>query len=200
MQQLPLLLATWLKKSWMPVLANSINSLTKSHLTRMNKLVGITLGAAATYGIVRYLQMQNVSDKTNITLVEPRIHDINLAGLYIRTEVQVNNQTINSVQITKPVVSLKSKGVLLSQSNAENKLIFIKPLGITKIDTIELRIGWMSLARIVSNIVTRIPSVIKAFKTGNSKELSQKLGIPIEMSFSTYVNGLFYQSEPTKII
>jgi hypothetical protein len=98
------------------------------------------------------------------------------------------------------VVSLKSKGVLLSQSNAENKLIFIKPLGITKIDTIELRIGWLTLARIVSNVVTRIPSVIKAFKTGNNKELSQKLGIPIEMSFSTYVNGLFYQSEPTKII
>jgi hypothetical protein len=48
----------------------------------MNKWVGITLGAAAAYGIVRYLQMQNVSDKTNITLVEPRIHDINLAGLY----------------------------------------------------------------------------------------------------------------------
>jgi hypothetical protein len=166
----------------------------------MNKWVGITLGAAAAYGIVRFLQMQNVSDKTNITLVEPRIHDINLAGLYIRTEVQVNNQTINSVQITKPVVSLKSKGILLSQSNAENKLIFIKPLGITKIDTIELRIGWLTLARIVSNIVTRIPSVIKAFKTRNSKELSQKLGIPIEMTFSTYVNGLFYQSEPTKII
>jgi|GEM_PF-2196878 len=118
----------------------------------MNKWVGITLGAATAYGIVRYLQMQNVSDKTNITLVEPRIHDINLAGLYIRTEVQVNNQTINSVQITKPVVSLKSKGVLLSQSNAENKLIFIKPLGITTIDTIELRIGWLSLAGYPSTI------------------------------------------------
>jgi hypothetical protein len=88
----------------------------------MNKWVGITLGAAAAYGIVRFLQMQNVSDKTNITLVEPRIHDVNLAGLYIRTEVQVNNQTINSVQITKPVVSLKSKGILLSQSNVEKTL------------------------------------------------------------------------------
>ena len=166
----------------------------------MNKWVGITMGAAAAYGIVRYLQMQNVSDKTNITLVEPRIHDINLAGLYIRTEVQVNNQTINSVQITKPVVSLKSKGILLSQSNAENKLIFIKPLGITKIDTIELRIGWLSLARIVSNIVTKIPAIIKAFRTKNMKAVAEKIGIPIEMSFSTYVNGLFYQSEPTKII
>jgi hypothetical protein len=98
------------------------------------------------------------------------------------------------------VVSLKSKGILLSQSNAENKLIFIKPLGITKIDTIELRIGWLSLARIVSNIVSKIPAIIKAFRTKNMKAVAEKIGIPIEMSFSTYVNGFYYQSEPTKII
>ena len=166
----------------------------------MNKWVGITLGAAAAYGIVRFLQVQNVSDKTNITLVDPRIHDVNLGGLFIRTEVQVNNQTINSVRITKPVVSLKSKGVLLSQSNAENKLIVIKPLGITQIDTIELRIGWMSLAGIVVNIVSKIPAIIKAFRSKNMKAVAEKIGIPIDMSFSTYVNGLFFNSEPTKII
>ena len=166
----------------------------------MNKLIGITLGAAAVYGIVRLLKMQNVSDQTNITLVDPRIHDVNLGGLFIRTEVQVNNQTINSVRITKPVVSLKSKGVLLSQSNAENKLIFIKPLGITQIDTIELRIGWMSLAGIVVNIVSKIPAIIKAFRTKNMKAVAEKIGIPIDMSFSTYVNGFFFNSEPTKII
>jgi hypothetical protein len=166
----------------------------------MNKLVGITLGAATAYGIVRFLQMQNVSDKTNITLVNPRVHDVNFGGLFVRTEVQVNNQTINSVRITKPVVSLKTNGVLLSQSNAENILIFIKPLGVTNIDTIELRIGWMSLVGIVVNIVSKIPAIIKAFRERNMKDMAEKLGIPIHMSFSTYVNGLFYQSEPTKII
>jgi len=111
----------------------------------MNKLVGITLGAASAYCIVRFLQMQNVSDKTNIILVNPRVHDVNLGGLYIRREVQVKNQTINSVRIAKPVVSLKTNGGLLSQSNAENIQIYIKPLDIAIIDTIELRIGWMRL-------------------------------------------------------
>jgi hypothetical protein len=166
----------------------------------MNKLVGITLGAAAVYGMIRLLRMQNVGDHTNITMVNPRVHAVNLGGLSFRTEVAINNPSKDSVKITKPVVSVKSKGKLLSQSNAENKEIIIKPLGVTQIDTIELQINWMTLSGLISNIVTKVPAVITAFKSGNKKNLIDQLGIPIEMSFTTYVNGLFYESEPSKII
>jgi hypothetical protein len=166
----------------------------------MNKLVGITLGAAAVYGIVRLLKMQNVSDQTNISLVNPRVHSINLGGLTFRTEVAINNPSKDSVTITKPVVSIKSNGKLLSQSNAENKEIIIKPLGVTQIDTIELQIGWMMLSGLISNIISKVPAVITSFKSGNKKNLVSQLGIPMEMSFTTYVNGLFYQSEPSKLI
>ena len=34
----------------------------------------------------------------------------------------------------------------------------------------------------------------------NKKDLADKLGIPVDMSFTTYVNGLFFKSEPSKII
>ena len=166
----------------------------------MNKLVGITLGAVAVYGIVRLLKMQNVGDQTNISLVNPRVHAVNLGGLSFRTEVAINNPSKDSVKITKPVVSVKSKWKLLSQSNAENKEIIIKPLGVTQIDTIELQINWMTLTGLISNIVSKVPAVITAFKSGNKKNLIDQLGIPMEMSFSTYVNGLFYESEPSKII
>ena len=166
----------------------------------MNKLVGITLGAAAVYGMIRLLRMQNVGDQTNITMVNPRVHAVNLGGLSFRTEVAINNPSKDTVKITKPDVSLKSKGKLLSQSNAENKEIIIKPLGVTQIDTIELQINWMALSGLISNIVSKVPAVITAFKSGNKKNLIDQLGIPIEMSFSTYVNGLFYESEPSKII
>ena len=166
----------------------------------MNKLVGITLGAVAVYGIVRLLKMQNVGDQTNISLVNPRVHAVNLGGLSFRTEVAINNPSKDSVKITKPVVSVKSKGKLLSQSNAENKEIIIKPLGVTQIDTIELQINWMTLTGLISNIVSKVPAVITAFKKKKKKNLIDQLGIPIEMSFSTYVNGLFYESEPSKII
>jgi hypothetical protein len=166
----------------------------------MNKLVGITLGAAAVYGIIRLLKMQNVGDQTNITLVNPRVHSINLGGLYFRTEVAINNPSKDSVKITKPVVSLKSKGKLLAQSDAENVQISIKPLGVTQIDTIELQLNWITLSGLITNIISKVPAVITAFKSGNKKNLISQLGIPIDMSFTTYVNGLFYQSEPSKII
>jgi hypothetical protein len=166
----------------------------------MNKWVGIALGASAVYGIVRLLKVQNVSEQTNVLLVNPRVHSINLGGLTLRTEVAINNPSRFTVNITKPVVSVKSNNKLLSQSNAESKIIAIKPLGVTKIDTIELQVNWRALSGLVSNVVTKIPGLITAFKTGNKKNLATQLGVPIEMSFTSYVNGLFYQSEPTKII
>jgi hypothetical protein len=55
----------WLKESWTRHPKSSINSLKKIQQTRMNKLIGITLGAAAVYGIVRLLKMQNVGDQTS---------------------------------------------------------------------------------------------------------------------------------------
>ena len=166
----------------------------------MNRWVRISLGAAALYGIVRLLKMQNVGDQTNITLVNPRVHAVSLSGLSFRTEVAINNPSKDSVKITKPVVSLRSKGKLLSQSNAENKEINIKPLSVTQIDTIELQINWMTLSGLITNIVSRVPAVITAFRSGNKNNLTAQLGIPIDMSFTTYVNGLFYESEPSKII
>jgi hypothetical protein len=137
----------------------------------MNKLVGITLGAAAVYGMIRLLRMQNVGDQTNITMVNPRVHAVNLGGLSFRTEVAINNPSKDTVKITKPVVSVKSKGKLLSQSNAENKEIIIKPLGVTKVDTIELQINWMTLSGLITNIISKIPSVITVFKSGNKSNL-----------------------------
>jgi hypothetical protein len=137
----------------------------------MNKLVGITLGAAAVYGMIRLLRMQNVGDQTNITMVNPRVHAVNLGGLSFRTEVAINNPSKDTVKITKPVVSIKSKGKLLTQSNAENKEIIIKPLGATQIDTIELQINWMIISGLISNIISKVPAVITAFKSGNKNNL-----------------------------
>jgi hypothetical protein len=50
--------------------------------------------------------MQNVGDQTNITMVNPRVHAVNLGGLSFRTEVAINNPSKDTVKITKPVVSL----------------------------------------------------------------------------------------------
>ncbi len=166
----------------------------------MNKVVGIALGAGLVYGLVRLLKMQNVSDMSTMKMVNPRIHSINLGGLTFRTEVEVNNPSRDSIHITKPVVTLTSKNKFLTQSDAENKEIIIQPLAVTKIDTIELELSWSILAGLIKNIVTKIPAVITAWKSGNKKNLVAQLGVPMEMYFTTYVNGLFYQSPSEKLI
>ncbi|MCF8292492.1 MAG: hypothetical protein K9I70_01665 [Chitinophagaceae bacterium] len=166
----------------------------------MNKVLGIAIGAGLVYGMVRLLKMQNVSDVSTMKMVNPRIHSINLGGLTFRTEVEVNNPSRDSIRITKPVVTLTSKNKFLTQSNAENKEIVIQPLAVTKIDTIELELSWSILAGLIKNIVTKIPAVITAWKSGNKKNLVAQLGVPMEMYFTTYVNGLFYQSPSEKLI
>ncbi len=166
----------------------------------MNKVLGIAIGAGLVYGIVRLLKMQNVSDVSTMKMVNPRIHSINLGGLTFRTEVEVNNPSRDSIRITKPVVTLTSKNKFLTQSDAENKEIVIQPLAVTKIDTIELELSWSILAGLIKNIVTKIPAVITAWKSGNKKNLVAQLGVPMEMYFTTYVNGLFYQSPSEKLI
>jgi len=120
--------------------------------------------------------------------------------LFLRTEVAVNNTSQDSVKVTKPVVTLTSKGKFLTQSVAENKTIEILPLSVTQIDTIEIVLNWSVLTSLVSNLLQRIPAVVASFKNGNSRNLLTQLGVPLEMYFTTYVNGLFYQSPPTKIV
>lgn len=166
----------------------------------MNKVLGIAIGAGLVYGMVRLLKMQHVSDVSTMKMVNPRIHSINLGGLTFRTEVEVNNPSRDSIRITKPVVTLTSKNKFLTQSDAENKEIVIQPLAVTKIDTIELELSWSILAGLIKNIVTKIPAVITAWKSGNKKNLVAQLGVPMEMYFTTYVNGLFYQSPSEKLI
>jgi hypothetical protein len=98
------------------------------------------------------------------------------------------------------VVSLTSKGKMLAQSDAEDTIIAIKPLGLTKIDTIELELDWFTLKGLVTNIVKNIPKAIAAWKAGDKKNLIALLGVPLEMNFTTYVNGIFYQSPSEKLI
>lgn len=191
----------WSKRPWISYLSGYQLAMGPiQRLPSMNKVLGIALAGAALYGLVRILRMQNVSDLTTLSLVNPRVHQVTLAGLFLRTEVAVNNTSQDSVKVTKPVVTLTSKGKFLTQSVAENKTIEILPLSVTQIDTIEIVLNWSILTSLVSNLLQRIPAVVASFKKGNSRNLLTQLGVPLEMYFTTYVNGLFYQSPPTKIL
>ncbi len=166
----------------------------------MNKVVGIGLTGLALYALVKIAQVKNIADNISATLIKPRIHSVSGAGVIFRTGVKITNPTADSITLTKPVIFLTTKGEAVTQSKTDGKEITIKALGQTNIDTIELEVGWTVLGKYIAGIFGKIPELIFAYKSGDFSHIGNLLGIPLEMTFSTYSSGIFYQSTPVKIM
>jgi len=166
----------------------------------MNTILKIVIAGGAAYGLYELYQMKNVSEKVVTSLSNPRIHTVDLRGLVLRTEINIDNPTKSSVKITKPVITLTSKGKYVSSTHPEDKTITIEPLATSQIDTIEIVIPWTILVGYVVGIITKVPAIIAAFKSKDLKSLGEAIGIPLEMKYSLYANEIYYESEAEKII
>lgn len=165
-------------------------------------MVTYSLLGAAVYGVVRLVQIKNIADTVTLRVLKPRVHKVDLSGIVFRTEIALNNPTKDQMRITKPVVTLTSNKKFLAQSDSEDKSFVIEPLKVSQIDTIELQLGWTSIGGILVKVLKNIPNIISAFKAGGnvSQNVLKAIGIPMEMKFSTYANGLFYESPETKLV
>jgi hypothetical protein len=166
----------------------------------MNKLLKIGMAGGLVFGIVKLLKMKRVSDKMVSNLSNPRIHKVDLTGIVFRTEINIQNPTKDSMSITKPVVTLTTKGKYVTSNSPEQKTFTIQPLTTTTIDTIEIPIGWKTLSGYVSGILGKIPEFITAFKNKDKTALAKALAIPLEMKYSLYANGIYYESETEKLM
>ena len=166
----------------------------------MNKLLKIGMAGGLVFGIVKLLKMKRVSDKMVSNLSNPRVHKVDLTGIVFRTEINIQNPTKDSMTITKPVVTLTTKGKYVSSNSPEQKTFTIQPLTTTTIDTIEIPIGWKTLSGYVSGILGKIPEFITAFKNKDKTALAKALAIPLEMKYSLYANGIYYESETEKLM
>ena len=166
----------------------------------MNNLLKIGMAGGLVFGIVKLLKMKRVSDKMVSNLSNPRIHKVDLTGIVFRTEINIQNPTKDSMTITKPVVTLTTKGKYVSSNSPEQKTFTIQPLTTTTIDTIEIPIGWKTLSGYVSGILGKIPEFISAFKNKDKTALAKALAIPLEMKYSLYANGIYYESETEKLM
>jgi hypothetical protein len=166
----------------------------------MSKLLGIGIAGALALGIVKLLRMKTVSDRMVSNLSNPRIHKVDLTGIAFRTEIKIQNPTNNSMTITKPVVTLSSSGKYITSNSPEQKSFVIQPLKTTDIDTIEIPISWSILSGYLTGIITKIPALIAAFRNKNLKAVGTTLAIPLEMKYSLYANGIYYESVPEKLM
>ena len=166
----------------------------------MNKAIGIGVAGVAILGIFKLIKMNQISEFISTRLINPRIHKVDLTGITIRTEVSISNPTRNTMSITQPVVTIYSNEKQVAQTTPQNIQTQIAPLSPTNLSTVELKLGWMSVASLATGVITKIPSVIKAYKTNGTNGLLQELNFPLSANFSTYADGVLYVSPVEKII
>jgi hypothetical protein len=166
----------------------------------MNNLIKIGIAGGLAFGLYRLYEMNRVSEKVVTSLSNPRIHTVDLRGLIIHTEINIDNPTKSSVKITKPVITLSSKGKYITSTHPEEKEITIKPLATSQIDTIEVIIPWTILVGYIVGLVGKVPAMIAAFKVKDIAAFGKALAIPLEMKYSLYADGIYFESDPEKII
>ncbi len=166
----------------------------------MKRWVKIGIAGGLALGAIKLFKMKTISEKVVSNLSNPRVHKVDLKGIAFRTEIQIQNPTKNSMNITKPVVTITTNGKYITSTSPSQKTFTIQPLTTTAIDTIEIIIGWTTLAGYVTGVVGKIPSILASFKNKDLKSIAASLAIPMEMKFSLYANGIFYESDAEKIM
>lgn len=164
----------------------------------MEKVITLGIIGAAFYTALRLVQMKNVSEQVTVRLLRPRIHRVDLTGLVFQTEVALNNPTRDTLSLTTPVVTLSSAGKVLAQSDSRGFTYTIAPLEVTELGTITLNLPWTVLGTLFSGILKRIPEILAEAKKGG--DIAKAIGVPLEMRFTTYAGGMFYQSPTVKIV
>ena len=166
----------------------------------MNKWLGIGVLGLLSAGAFKLFHLKQFSDKLMINLSNPRIHKIDSKGLAFRTEILLQNPTKYQLTITKPYITITTNGKFVSGSTPEQKVFKIAELATTKIDTVEIIISWSVIAGYASDIIFKIPAILAAFKTKDMKAVAKAIAIPLEMQYSLYADGFFYECEPQKIL
>jgi hypothetical protein len=137
---------------------------------------------------------KKIGDKSIVRTQKPRISKISLAGLTVATDLYVDNPTNGTVRVSKPVVTFSSGGNYIASSVPSQDMFEIKPLSQSSLGTTEVEIPWTALTPYISGLLSRIPAI-----AANTDTNLQSLNIPLEYSYSLYVNDLYYQSAPEKV-
>lgn len=173
----------------------------------MNKLLaitGIALTGGAIYSVYKLMEAKRDSGKMQSRIVNPKIlkFDTNLisGGAIFSTDVEIINSSKTAIRITKPTVFITSNGKSLVTSNPSAEQFTIEPLATTVIKSITMKVGWLKLLGQATNLIAIATGILANYKNNDANAVKQDIGKPIEMYYSTYINGVFFQSEPIKIM
>ncbi len=165
----------------------------------MRAWVGTLILAGVAVYLSRFLSARELSDQSIVRTLQPKIQKVDGEGITVSTELVVDNPTNRSLTLTKPVVRLSSAGQFIASSRPEGKLIQIEPLTRTSLERVEITLPWQALGNYASGLLLRIPGWIAQFQSTGGLNL-QSLAIPLEYSYSTYINGAYIESTPIQLV
>ena len=166
----------------------------------MNKLVKIGLVGVLSLTAFKLFGMKSISDKLKISLVNSKISKADTNGIVFSTDISLENPTRFSMTITKPFITVTTKGAYISGNSPEKSTYTIQPLAATVIKNIQIPISWQVLTGYVTGVVIKTPKIIEGFRKKDMNAIAEALDIPIEMKYSLYANNMYYESAPEKIL
>lgn len=150
--------------NWPLTLSSGFTGNTNKVMGAVRNIIGIGLLGALAYGAYKLFGMKQIATKVVTRIVKPRVHKVDLRGIVLRTEINIENPTRFKMNITKPVITLTSNGKYITSTKPEQKSTVIQPLATSRIDTIEIVIPWTAIAGYVSDIIAKIPELTDAWK------------------------------------
>jgi hypothetical protein len=172
----------------------------------MNTLAKVGLGLLAAFGIYKgykAFSTKKMSEKLNVEVVNPRVHDVKFDGIVLRTDVRLQNPTKGQMTLTQPYVKLFSTGEMIASSKVENKQFVIKPMSEIMLDPISIKVDWTEVLKLLMRVKFEWPDKSTllqkiTYLMSNYEKILGKLNLSIQ--YSTYANGFYFESEPENII
>ena len=160
----------------------------------MNKVLLFGAAGGALLWISRMLSAKQMSENSVIRILRPRVSKTNLYGLTVALDVRVDNPTNKSVVVTSAVITISSNGQHLASTPPTRNSFRIEPLSQNELNSVEIQLPWTSLVRYAGGMLTRFQELPDGQRT------LENLAIPLEYKYTTYVNGILYESNPERIV
>ena len=145
-------------------------------------------GGLAAFFSIRYLSRLQKASQNITSRIRVRIHKVNLTGIELKAQVQLQNPNPVSLRLQHPFVRILHKDKLLGSSTIENRVIEIPENSQKDFDLHIQSAGWLTLIQILG---TEVASHIR---NGNPIRLK------IQAQIISRVNGLAYQQTDTMIL
>jgi len=167
------------------------------------KIIGFTVLSGvviigATYAYRAYETAQ-AGNKIEVVIKTVKVHKVDLTGIDIWTNIQLQNPTQTEISITQPFVRLTSKNGTVASSSVSSTTFNLAPLSNTDLETISIKIGMLQLISFLTQISFKFPTTADTIDKKITYLITEIATIVTDLAlaieYSTYANGFAYSAK-----